>query len=342
MTPDWKTVVRRFYRHDRLTAGFFFLILIFFLVCHAFAEDRQIKIGIAPWISNEESDKNIAAFKKRLELVGFIEGKNTVYYQENAQANPDKQAKIIQSFVEKKVDLIYSLTAPGTLIAGKITQDIPIVFSNIVFPVEVGIVKSLSSSENNCVGTRNYISVGKQLEALLMIVPDIRRLGVVHLTADPNSTVQLEQMTEIGKALGIQIVDMNAPNLDTLKELLQTVNADALYLACDALVQDGGEDIVIEKALKDKIPTLSCYSSGIRKGALVGDIVNLVELGTASGKKAVAILNGEKPTDIITETQQGSYVMVNLKTVDALGLPKPYQVLAIASDRKSTRLNSSH
>lgn len=329
MTFDWKTIFRRLTRGDYRFSVILAALLLF--LPSAWAQEREIRIGISPWISTKEFNDNIIAFKKRLELVGFVEGKNTIYYQENALGDPQKQAQIIQSFVQKKVDLIYSLGTSGTLIAKNITKEIPIVFSISVFPMETGIIKSLASSENNCVGTRNYISVGKQLEVLLSIVPEIRSIGVIHLKEDPDSTIRLERMKEITKVLGIQVIDMAASDLNQLQEILNE-KADAYYLTCDTLIQNGGEEIAIDAANKRKIPTLSCNRSGILKGALVGDVVDLESLGTASGKKAAAILNGEKPTDIITETQQGSYVMINLKTANLLGLPTPYQALSIASE----------
>ncbi len=336
MTYFWKTVVHKQYVVAIRVVGFFFILLAVFLshpVSSASAKqkEKKIQIGIAPWVNNEEYNKNITAFKKRLALVGFVEGQNTIYYQENAQGDPQKQIKIIQSFVDKKVDLIYSLTTPGTLITKSIAKDIPIVFSVVLFPVETGIIKSFMSSENNCVGTRNYISEGKQLETLFTIFHQVRKMGFIHLKEDPDSTIQLGRMKDMGKNFDLEVIDMPVSSLNELKNF-SNETVDAFYLACDTFIQTEGEDSIIDMAHNRKIPTLSCSRSGILKGALVGDVVDLTNLGTVAGKKAAAILTGQSPTELITETQQGSYVVVNLKTAASLGLSVPDKLLAISSE----------
>ena len=83
-----------------------------------------------------------------------------------------KHQEIIQRFIDEKVDLIFTQTTSGTLIAKEMTQDIPIVFSVVTYPVEAGIIDDLSNSKNNLVGTRNYISIQTQFDFFTEIGSD--------------------------------------------------------------------------------------------------------------------------------------------------------------------------
>ena len=97
----------------------------------------------------------------------------------------DVQREIVQSFIDAEVDLIFSITTPGTLIAKEMTSEIPIVFSVNTFPVESGVIDSLESSSNNLVGTRNYISVERQYSAFERIYPNTETLAFIHHKDEP-------------------------------------------------------------------------------------------------------------------------------------------------------------
>ncbi|MFH1762511.1 MAG: ABC transporter substrate binding protein, partial [bacterium] len=127
---------------------YFSVILLIFLPCCLKKNSLKI-IGISQWVSNPEYDRNIAGFKDKLAEYGFIENKNLKYIIKIAEADKTKQREIIKSFKDNKVDLIYSLTTPGTLIAKEIIKDIPIVFSIVTYPAKAGVIKSIENSGCN-------------------------------------------------------------------------------------------------------------------------------------------------------------------------------------------------
>src|SRR5438309_3418399 len=136
-----------------------------FVTYFAFATNigEQKIIGVARWDDSAEYSLNIQGFKDGLKRMGFVEGTNVSYLIENSHSNASKQREIIKEFTDKKVDMIYTLTTPGTLIAKNETHNIiPIVFSIVLYPVDAGLIKNWYASENNLVGTSNHISIKKQ------------------------------------------------------------------------------------------------------------------------------------------------------------------------------------
>lgn len=297
------------------------------------AESEKIyKIGIARWLDNSEFDKNIDGFKDGLAKVGLIEGENLIIEIRSANADKDKQESIIDEFISLEVDLIYSLTTPGTLIAKEKTSEIPIVFSIVTYPVETGVIDSLTSSNNNLVGTRNWIHISKQLELIRSIDSDIKKIGFVHREGEPNSVIQYEDMVKEASLYAVEVVDINPSELIYLEEMLlnNIRDLDLIYMANDTLVQDG-EDIIVRLANENKIMTLSGNKSGLSKGALIGDVADIYSIGALSGQKASSILLQEKrPTDLVTESQRGSFVIVNLKTAHEIGVIIPDEILSRA------------
>lgn len=308
-------------------------LLVMSLAVAANAEEKKYRIGVTRWVTNEEYDKNIQGFKDALAEAGLVEGKNVEYLIRNPELNFDKQREIVQEFIDKKVDLIYSLTTPGTLVVKKMVKDTPIVFSIVTYPVEAGVIESLSSSGNNLVGTRNFIHESKLLELLMKTTPSVKTIGFVHRMGEPNSMIQFNNMMREGKRWGLTVIGIHPEKVAETEEFCKRYvdKVDCYFMANDTLIQGGGEVFVIKVANDNKKITLSGNKSGVLKGGLVGDIADFYTIGHLSGVKAASILvDGKKPTDLVTETQRGSFVLVNLKTAKLLGIKIPEEVLAIS------------
>lgn len=292
-------------------------------------EENLVTIGIARWGPAAEYDRNIEGFKDGLAGNGYVEGDNVRFITQDAETDKGKQRQIIQSYIDQDVDLIFSITTPATLIAKEMVKDKPIVFSVATYPVEAGLIDSLESSGNNLVGTRNYISVKRQYNEFEKVYPDTKTLGFVHRKGEPNSTTQYYEMNDLLTKKGIKVVDIAAVDLNDMRSQLNSAinNIDSLYIACDTLNQNGGDEIIIEFAKKYKKPSFTCLRDGVLKGALIGNIGDFYSIGKISGRYASLILQGAKPTLLLTEGAREDFVLINIKTADELGIEIPKIVL---------------
>ena len=293
-----------------------------------------ITIGMAQWVSNPEYEKNLKGFKDQLAEKGYVEGQNVQFIVKNSEANKNKQRTIIRSFLDKEIDLIYTLTTPGTLIAKDIIHDIPIVFSIVTYPVEVAMIESLEHSGNNLVGTRNYVSPSKQYYIFERLYPDTKTLAFVHRKGEPNSVIQYNEYKKLLENRDITVLDIAAVDLDDMRvQLTSTMGTiDAMYSACDTLIQSGGEEIVIELSKRYKKPNFTCNKDGVLKGALVGNVADFYTIGRISGEKAALILRRAEPTWIQTESPREDYILVNTKTARELGITIPKDILQSAKE----------
>ena len=284
----------------------------------------SFKIGIVQWVTSEDFNENISEFKRYVELDGHFNEKNLEYLEGISNANKSKHQEIIQRFIDEKVDLIFSQTTSGTLIVKEMTRNIPIVFSVVTYPVEVNIINDLSKSGNNLVGTRNYIPIEIQFDYFTELVP-IKKLGFVHRVNEANSVIQYNEAVEYGNNNGIKIIDIAGTSLEDLENLISKniSKVDALYQACDSLVQSGGEDLAIRIATENNKPTFSCNLEGVRNGALLGKVANFKDIGLLSGLKAHRILEGSNIQHIETEGPKSAYSIINLKTANALEIKFP-------------------
>ncbi len=286
-------------------------------------EEKIITIGIARWGANPEFTRNVQGFKDGLAENGYVEGENVEFIIKNPETDLELQRTIIESFVEQKVDLIFSITTPSTLVAKEMTSEIPIVFSVCTFPVESGLIASLESSGNNLVGTRNYISVARQYSAFKKVYPHTKTLAFVHRKGEPNSVAQYQEMKTLLEKKGIKIIDIAAVDLEDMHTQLEHVieDVDSLFSACDTLTHSaGGEETIIELAKQYKKPSFACNKEGTLRGHLMGNVADFYVIGRISGRQAALILGGAKPSSLLTESPAEDYLIINTKTASEIDI----------------------
>lgn len=298
-------------------------------------ETKVFTIGIARWGSNPEFTRNVEGFKAGLAEKGYGEGENIRFIIKSPETDLKMQRQIIQSFIDEKVNLIFSITTPSTLIAKEMTSEIPIVFSVCTFPVESDLIESLESSGNNIVGTRNYITVERQYYQFEKIYAGTKILAFVHRKDEPNSDTQFLEMKALLKEKGIEVIDIAAVDLDNMRAQLESVieTIDSIFSACDTLTHSpGGEEIIVELSKKYGKPCFACNKEGTLRGSLMGNIADFYAIGKLSGIKAGLILNGANPSSLLTESPVEDYVIINTKTAKEIGIEIPQYVLDEAQE----------
>lgn len=297
-------------------------------------QDSKKVVAIVPWVNTENNDylENIESFKKGLERSGYREGEDVEYRYYYASTDSDKQRENIREMNVDNVNLIYSLTTPGTSILQESVSNIPIVFSVVTYPVESGIVKSLAHSGNNLVGTRNWVPVEDQLSVFLNVVPHTKKIAFLHRQGELNSTIQFEKFKAQAALRDVEVLEISVESVtELLTELHQNINSfDALFSACDTLIQGESEKSIIEFTQKHSIPSFSCNKSGVEKGDLIGLVTDYGVIGLLSGEKAALIFEGATPASLKTEAAPEPHLYINMKTASALGITVPQSVLTKA------------
>lgn len=304
---------------------------------HWFSQGKQapMHIAITRWVppGNNAYDSNIEGFKDALAYAGYIEGEDVFYTIHHAHAQRDVQAQIAENFLEKKPDLIYSLTTPGTQILQETITDIPIIFSIVTYPVEAGIIDSVQASGNMTVGTRNWISIQDQLRLFRSVFPDLQSIAFLHRTDEVNSDIQLEELRVAARLYDIDIMDIHGNDHAALKKAIETMPVvDSLFSACDTLVQAEAEQTIIDEAMRRNIPSFTCNKTGVYKGDLLGMVADFYEIGYMSGEKAAKVLSGVSPSDLQTDTVLRPRILLHQTRAKELGVTFSQELLSRAEE----------
>ena len=307
------------------------LFLYSFLISTTSENKEIVKVGVAAFLSETSSIDSINGFKEGLKSYGYQEGKDIEYVIRSSQGDLETHRGLLREFSQLDLDLVFSLTTVGTLVAKEEISNIPIIFSNVTYPVEDGLVASLKNSGNNLTGARIWVSSKTQLATFHAIVPDAVNIAFLRREGEPNSTTQLAEFEEAAKLFDKNLIDIPAENIDELlSKLLNKRNQyDAIYSSCDTLVQSE-KQVLAAFATRYKVPDFTCGRGGAESGILVATSFDSFAQSKISGEKAALVLGGATPSSLEISSIARPLIYINDTKAIELGIsvPKTIQLKA--------------
>jgi putative ABC transport system substrate-binding protein len=164
-------------------------------------------VGFLSGRSPAEAAGVVAAFRKGLSEIGFVEPQNVTIDFRWAEGQFDRLPALARELVDRPVAVIAALGGSDS-IAKAITSTIPIVFGTGGDPVADGLVASLNRPGGNITGVTFLTAAlgAKRLGLLRDLVPGAR---VIALLANPNyylGPVQIRGVDEAARTLGQTLV----------------------------------------------------------------------------------------------------------------------------------------
>lgn len=310
--------------------------LILTLACAGIAADSgNIKIGITQIVTHPALDANRQGFIDQLEKEGFVQGENVKYDFRNPEGDMSLAASIAQKFVSEKVDMILAIatpTAQACVHAVKDT-DIPVVFGAVTDPVAAGLVDSWDEPGGQVTGISDWADVGTQIQLILEIVPEVKKLGVIYNSGETNSKVQVDELKKVGPGLGLdRIIEANAATTADVLGAAQSLmgRVDAVWVPTDNTVVSAF-DAVIKVCEDHQVPVFAADTATVERGAIGTPGIDYYVLGLENGKVAAQILQGTPPADIPVKKVPMTDLHVNPAAAERMGVSIPDSVLERAS-----------
>lgn len=292
-------------------------------------EGKVYKIGILQMTS--ELGPAVSGFQERLEELGYREGEKVIYYYRNSEGDVSKLESYAKEFVEaRKVDLIYSLTTPATIVAKKATDGtgIPVVFNPVTDPLKANLVESLESSGNNLTGVKAGAYPAEKLNLLLEQSPAIKKIGVIYKKDDLSSGPEVEELEELVKEMDLELEKRTINSILDIPEAAESIvkEIDAFYTPNDGTVSSG-IDFIIDQVNKQGLPMLASTLTGMEHGALLYIGPNYEETGGKAAELAAEILQGTKPSDLPIQFPPRLWIGVNSQTAQIINQPIAESIL---------------
>ena len=303
------------------------VIIIFFLLCHnLFAYEKTIVIVKSS--SSTPFLKAAEGFKKEIrksEIEAIL-----IEYDVSDQSKGEGQ--IAQKIRNLKPDLIVTIGSRSTAMVSQKIKDIPIVFCMVLNPVSSGFIQSMRSSGNNLSGASLDIPVRIQLEKFKLIVPKLKRLGVL-FTQDSKQVIIEAQ--GVCKRIGVELV----PELIySEKEIPEAVEAlaqevDGLWAVADTIIfTPQSTQHILLYTLRNGLPFMGLSPSFVKAGALFTLACDHKDVGRQAGELALGVLSGEEPLEVPITIPRMIYLCLNLRTAEQINLKIPEKIVSVAKE----------
>jgi putative ABC transport system substrate-binding protein len=276
-----------------------------------------------------------AAFVQRLSELGWNERRTVTIEYRWDEGRSELDSEFASEFVRLKVDVIVA-NGVGAVILKQTTQVIPLVFLLAQDPVGSGLVDSLSRPGGNVTGvtTQAVDLVGKRVELLREVVPDLRRLAILVNVAFPQAVLEMHRVKATALTLGVEVITpleiQRAADISPAFAALHG-EADALYVVAEPLT-GANRTRIISLALGARFPTMFNTRDYARAGGLISYGPSYEALFRRGADFVDKILRGTKPSDIPVEQPTKFELVVNLTTAQAIGLAVPPTLLARADE----------
>lgn len=280
-------------------------------------EAKSITIGINQLAEHPALDQVRQGFEKGLKESGI---EATITYQ-NAQGDLQNSNSIASKFVSDKVDLMLGIGTGAAQSLKNATSDIPVLFSAVTDPVDAGLVDSIESPGANVTGTSDKTPMKEQLSLFNQIDPNIKKVGIIYSTSEPNSLTQVEEAKEVAKELGLEIVELGINNINEVPQAVDSIlsKADAIYTITDNTVASAMSAVSSKATEQGKI-IIGAEQAHVEAGALMTDGLSYFELGKQTGKMAAEILNGKSPSEVPVQFLENLTKAVNKTTAEKLNI----------------------
>ena len=290
--------------------------------------------------NNPTYQSSVTAFLEGLRDLGWVDGQKVHIDLRWGSGNADLQKSYAAELVKSAPDAILACGTANLAFLRQATPSIPIVFVQVSDPVAQHFVPNLTRPGSNITGFAAFeFSIGgKWIELLKQVAPALERVGLLfNPDISPQNEYQLQVMTKIAPAFGVEIVPLRVHSDAEIEAGMASLAGQpngGLVLPTDNYAISR-EKLLSELALRYRLPTISGNSSSaVESGGLMyyGYQASLLGQYREAAGYVDRILRGAKPGELPVQLPTKFQLVINLKTAKALGLTVPPSIFAIADE----------
>jgi putative ABC transport system substrate-binding protein len=308
------------------------LTLFLLTVAQAQQPEKLQKVG---WLgSRSASAPTLDLFRRELGTLGYVEDKNIAFEYRYAEGKVNRLPALAHELVRLGLDVLVAPSTAAAMAAKEATKTIPIVFYTGSDPVAAGLVESLARPGRNLTGftTITAILVGKRLELLKEVVPQLSRVAALWNPQDRTSSQAWKESQVAARELGLQLHSIEVSSPDKFEVAFTA----AIKAGSRALALMGSpfawfhQKRIVDLAAKHLLPAVYPDAEFVASGGLMSYGADQAEPYRRAAAIVDKILKGAKPADLPVERPTKFELVINLKTAKQIDLTIPPNVLARA------------
>jgi putative ABC transport system substrate-binding protein len=292
-------------------------------------------IGFLRSASLTDNAHLVAAFRRGLMEVGFIEGRNVAVEYRSAEDHLDRLPGLAADLIGRQVAVIVA-NHNAALAAKAATNTVPIVFATGGDPVKDGLVASLNRPGGNVTGVIFITSeLGtKRLELLRQLVPKAATIGMIAGPHTPDTEAERSEVLAAAQAIGQQLLLADVESAQDIETAFATFvqrGVGAVFMGTGAFTNSHRERLAA-LAAKHRLPAIFSLREYAVGGGLMSYGTSITDGYRQAGIYTGRVLKGEKPADLPVMQSTKFELVINLRTAKALALDIPANLLALADE----------
>jgi putative ABC transport system substrate-binding protein len=294
-------------------------------------------VGFLHPTTPEPSAVFLAAFRKGLSEMGYVEGRNVAIEYRWANNDNARLPELAADLVRRRVAVIVTPgSTPAVLAAKALTTTIPIVFSTASDPVQFGLVASFNRPGGNVTGfnTMNVELGAKRFGLLHELIPGEARFAMLLDPTNSAAELHITVAQTAAATIGRQIEFLNASTnreIDAAFASLAQKRIDALLVPNTPVLVNRRVQIAT-LAVRYAVPAMYASREFADIGGLMSYGTSATDQYRQTGIYTGRILKGEKPADLPVQRPVRFEFVINLQTARTLGIEVPAVLLAIADE----------
>jgi len=286
--------------------------------------------------SKGATERYFGGFSQGMRDFGYVEGHDYDFEVRYAGGDHTRSPLLAEELVRLKPDVIVLGTTASTIAVKNLTDTIPIVSAALVDPVGFGWAASHARPGGNVTGMLLTVEdmPSKQVALAVEMVPGVNKIGLLINPANPAHPFLRPGLDVAAKALGVELIALEARSPDDLHAAFQSFTRDRtniVFALTDAMFLSERKRIAL-LAIAARLPTMFGNRENVEDGGLMSYGIDL----RASWRRVAAfvdkILKGAKPGDVPLEFPTKLELVINLTAAKVLGLTVPPTLLARADE----------
>lgn len=270
---------------------------------------------------------DLAAYNQAIAGFKVAMPSSTVFTEYDMQGDAARGQKFALRIRTSDAALVLAVGVRAAQVARMELQDIPVIFCMVLDPAKHDL------KAPNMTGIRLEVPVERQLNAMRMVLPPLKRIGVLY---DPEKTGGLvEEARSLARSMGLELVARQVRTEKDVPGALRAVlpQVEALWLVPDSTVlTEDSLRFLMSSALDANVPVIGFSSELVRSGALIGLSVNYEDVGRQAGLLAKKIVSDQARPFTTTFPPERLRLALNLKTARFLGIVIPPDVVNNADE----------
>ena len=297
---------------------------------------RQIGVLTVYSQTDREGQARIAGFLDTLQKLGWTDRRNVQIEYSWSAGDAGKEKASAAELVRSTPDVIVVAGWTAAAELQRLTNFIPIVFTQVSDPVGSGLVAGLARPGANISGFQNFEPAmgGKWLEVLKEAVPSMRRAAVLFGSASVATLEMLHVAEAVAPSLDVQVTAVDVDGSVEIERAIAafTGQGDGGLIVLPHPKLAANRRSIILLAARHRLPAVYPSRYFTTERGLMSYGPNQIDQWRGAAMYVDRILRGEKPGDLPVQAPVKYELLINLKTAKALGLEVPPMLLARADE----------